>query len=172
MSEINTTQLYIPNATEFAEDWHVRVTWIAFMTLWVFWGLVWTVRSYFVGDATKPVVTEPDAAATTADAETAHKKFGMSKLSVNSGFAGRIERGYRQVTEALFSLVCLLTLNTFARASTRAVMIIAWFYLAFAVVWYIAELVTDNRYVRVLYTVIYYGLGLTIAGLAFKQGFF
>ena len=31
-------------------DWHVRVTWIAFMTLWVFWGLAWFIRNAFGGD--------------------------------------------------------------------------------------------------------------------------
>lgn len=32
-------------------DWYVRVTWIAFMTLWVFWGLTWFIRNAFGGDS-------------------------------------------------------------------------------------------------------------------------
>jgi hypothetical protein len=63
-------------------------------------------------------------------------------------------------------------MNTFARGSTRAVMILAWFFVAFAVVWFVTELVISNRYVRVLYTLIFYALGLAIAGLAYKQGFY
>lgn len=156
---------YISNATAFDEDWHVRVTWIAFMTLWVFWGLVWTVRSFFVGDTT---ATQPEVA---ADAEASKKKF-LPSLNGGSSFARRIERGYSQVTESLFCLLCLLALNTFARASTRAVMILSWFFLGFSVVWFLAELIIDNRYLRLVYTTTYYGLGLAIAGLAFKQGFY
>ena len=45
-------------------------------------------------------------------------------------------------------------------------------YVAFAVFWFIAELVVDNRYMRVLYSTIFYALGLAIGGLAYKQGFF
>lgn len=50
-------------------DWHVRVTWIAFMTLWVFWGLSWFVRNAFGGDAdhviqsTHQVAHDPHSAA-------------------------------------------------------------------------------------------------------------
>ncbi|CAO3655095.1 unnamed protein product [Mucor hiemalis] len=158
--------LMATDITAFTEDWHVRVTWIAFMTLWVFWGLVWVVRSYFVGDIAPAVSATTEATAT--DAEISHKKFAV----VNGTFAPRLERGHQIVKDALFSLLCLLSMNSFARGSTRAVMILAWFFVAFAVVWFVAELIVDNRYVRVLYSVIFYALGLAIAGLAYKQGFY
>ncbi|KAL9546987.1 hypothetical protein PS6_007374 [Mucor atramentarius] len=146
--------------TDFVEDWHVRVTWIAFMTLWVIWGLLWVVRSYFVGQDISNV-TEPEA---TSASENGFAK----KLHIPSpNFAG-----YQVVKDSLFSLLCLLSMNSFARASTRAVMILAWFFVAFAVFWFIAELVVDNRYMRVLYSTIFYALGLAIGGLAYKQGFF
>ncbi|KAL9543346.1 hypothetical protein PS6_009328 [Mucor atramentarius] len=153
-------------------DWHVRVTWIAFMTLWVIWGLIWVVRSFFVGQVASAGTTNPEAATTAADPEVAHKKFSMKTPVINGTFAPRLERGYQVVKDALFSLLCLLSMNTFARASTYAVMILAWFFVAFAVFWFAVELVVDNRYVRVLYTTIFYGLGLAIGGLAYKQGFF
>ncbi|CAO3615138.1 unnamed protein product [Mucor fragilis] len=158
--------------TDFVQDWHVRVTWIAFMTLWVIWGLIWVVRSFFVGQVASATTTNPEAAAGSADPEVAHKKFSMKTPVINGTFAPRLERGYQVVKDALFSLLCLLSMNTFARASTYAVMILAWFFVAFAVFWFAVELVVDNRYVRVLYTTIFYGLGLAIGGLAYKQGFF
>ncbi|CEG79764.1 hypothetical protein RMATCC62417_14193 [Rhizopus microsporus] len=168
MSAENTqiTSYMITDINAFVEDWHVRVTWIAFMTLWVFWGLVWIFRNFFV---TSPTVSaSPDANATT-DAEVSNKKFFGA---ANGSFAGRLDRAHQIVKDALFSLLCLLAMNSFARASTRAVMILAWFFTAFAVFWFVVELVVDNRHVRLLYSVIFYGLGLAIAGLAFKQGFY
>jgi hypothetical protein len=170
MSAPQITNLEITPISNFVEDWHVRVTWIAFMTLWVFWGLIWIVNSYFVGDVIAAAAPEGNAIAT--DAEVPHKTFGLSAPAINATFAARIGRGHQTVKDALFSLLCLLSLNTFARASTYAVMILAWFYVAFAVVWFLAELVIDSRIMRVTYTLIFYALGLAIAGLAYKQGFF
>jgi uncharacterized integral membrane protein len=63
-------------------------------------------------------------------------------------------------------------MNTFARASTRAVMILAWFIVAWAVIFFFAELFIDNRYARLTYAVILLGQFLAIGGLAFKEGFF
>ncbi|KAL0140741.1 hypothetical protein V8B55DRAFT_1510060 [Mucor lusitanicus] len=170
---------YGASETLFLEDWHVRVTWIAFMTLWVIWGLVWVVRSFFVGQTVSPTTTNPEAAIATdatgaaATAETAHKnKFHMKAPVMTGTFAPRLERGYHVIKDALFALVCLLSMNTFARASTRAVMIITWFIVAVAVVWFILELIIDNRYARGLYAIVIYALGLAIGGLAYKQGFF
>jgi hypothetical protein len=165
---MDSTQNYSATITNFAQDWHVRVTWIAFMTLWVFWGLIWVVRSYFIGQAAPVATTTPEAPPATETGAT-HSKFALVS---NSSYAIRLERGHQIVKDALFSLLCLLSMNTFARASTRAVMILAWFFVAFAVVWFVAELIVDNRYMRVVYSTIFYALGLTIAGLAYKQGFY
>ncbi|KAI8094872.1 uncharacterized protein B0P05DRAFT_523757 [Gilbertella persicaria] len=153
----------LPNTDEFVQDWHVRVTYVALLTLWVFWGLVWVARNFLVGDLSS---TTPEAA--TTDAEASHKKFNMA----NGSFAVRVDRAHQLVKDALFSLLCLLVINSFARASTRAVMILAWFFVAFAVFWFVVELVVDNRYVRLLYSIVFYGLGLAIGGLAYKQGFY
>jgi hypothetical protein len=166
------SNLMATSQTAFVEDWHVRVTWIAFMTLWVFWGLIWIVNSYFVGDVLATAATTSPKGAAAADPEVSHKKFGLSAPAINASFAARIGRGHQIVKDSLFSLLCLLSLNTFARASTYAVMILAWFFVAFAVVWFLAELVIDSRIMRVTYTLIFYALGLAIAGLAYKQGFF
>ncbi|GAN01482.1 hypothetical protein MAM1_0008d00915 [Mucor ambiguus] len=73
--------------TDFVQDWHVRVTWIAFMTLWVIWGLIWVVRSFFVGQVASATTTNPEAAASTAaDPEVAHKKFSMKTPVINEAF--------------------------------------------------------------------------------------
>jgi hypothetical protein len=166
--------LIYASETDFVQDWYVRVTWIAFMTLWVIWGLIWVVRSFFVSQttSTSTATTGPEAATTANDPEVANKKFQIKAPVINGTFAPRLERGYHVVKDALFSLLCLLSINTFARASTYAVMILAWFFVAFAVFWFAIELIVDNRYVRVLYSIIFYALGLAIGGLAYKQGFF
>ncbi|KAI8642056.1 hypothetical protein BD408DRAFT_417013 [Parasitella parasitica] len=175
MSDSAATDSVYATETAFVQDWHVRVTWIAFMTLWVIWGLIWVVRSFFVGQTVSSTTTEPEVATATdtAAAEATHKsKFYLKAPVMQGTFAPRLERGYQVVKDALFSLVCLLSMNTFARASTRAVMIITWFIVAVAVVWFVLELIIDNRYARGLYAIIIYALGLAIGGLAYKQGFF
>ena len=162
--------------TLFLEDWHVRVTWIAFMTLWVIWGLVWVVRSFFVGQTASPTTTNPEAAVVTdttaaATAETAHKnKFHMKTPVMTGTFAPRLERGYHVIKDALFSLVCLLSMNTFARASTRAVMILAWIFFAFTVIHAFTEVGIYHHFIRMFFNIVFYGITLAIGGLAFHQG--
>lgn len=39
----------------FLADWHVRVGWIAFTTLWLFWGFTWFIRNAFGGDGTHAI---------------------------------------------------------------------------------------------------------------------
>ncbi|KAI9274262.1 hypothetical protein BY458DRAFT_507776 [Sporodiniella umbellata] len=157
--------LMIHDLDSFVEDWHVRVTWIAFITLWVFWGLTLILRN-FLGSNTHAVEHHPHHP-TVEGAEVSEKpKFTSAHLT------DRLNRAHQVVKDALFSLLCLLVVNSFARASTRAVMILAWFFTAFAIFWCLVELVIDNRFVRLIYSLIFYGLGLAILGLAFKQGFY
>ncbi|KAI8876012.1 hypothetical protein K501DRAFT_289111 [Backusella circina FSU 941] len=170
-SNFHIASLMATDVTSFVDDWHVRVTWIGFMTLWVFWALIWTIRSFFIGQTA--VAAAPDEAAA-VDPETAHKKkFGfVTTVSTGSNFAIKLDRAHQLVKDTLFSLLCLLSMNTFARASTRAVMILAWFIVAWAFVFFFAELFIDNRYARFAYAVILFGQFLAIGGLAFKQGFY
>jgi hypothetical protein len=69
-------------------------------------------------------------------------------------------------------LLSVLTLNTFARASTRGVMIIAWFFVALSFVTFAIEATYEHRYLRLVYTLIFYALGLAIVGLAYAKGFY
>lgn len=59
---------------DFITDWHVRVTWIGFLTLWVFWGFSWFIRNAFGGDqgshviqSSAQIAADNQAAGTTAD---------------------------------------------------------------------------------------------------------
>ncbi|KAI8375159.1 hypothetical protein BD560DRAFT_392881 [Blakeslea trispora] len=181
----------ILTAQAFLTDWHVRVTWIAFMTLWVFWGLTWFVRNAFGGDASTHahnVQTHQighDPAMTTTDPETG--------VATNNGAVGttattnkgimpapawsvkvfnRLNRAHDMLRDLMLMLLSVLTLNTFARASTRAVMILAWIFVAFAFVYFAAEAAFEHRYLRLMYAITFYSIGLAIVGLAYKQGFY
>ncbi|CAO0799240.1 unnamed protein product [Mucor circinelloides] len=186
----------------FLTDWHVRVTWIAFMTLWVLWGLAWFIRNAFGGDSTSThvntiqssaqiaaandvshlnndpnhVVTDPETggvAGTTATNGVHHKKtqyLAAPAWSVN--VFNRLNRAHDMLRDLVIMLLSVLTLNTFARASTRAVMIIAWIFVAFAVVYFVVEASYEHRYLRLVYSLTFYGLGLAVVGLAFAQGFY
>lgn len=191
----------------YLSDWHVRVTWIAFMTLWVFWGLAWFIRFAFGGDthsvpalniqssqvaadnaavhhtnAVDPGAIDPETGApvgtTTAAGTTTtnvhhNKKFApMTAPAWSVNIFNRLNRAHDMLRDLVLILLSVLTLNTFARASTRAVMIIAWIFVAFAAVYFAIEASYEHRYIRLLFSLIFYGLGLTVVGLAYAQGFY
>jgi hypothetical protein len=190
---------------DFLDDWHVRATWIAFMTLWVFWGLSWFVRNAFGGDSSTHVqniqssaqiaadptlhnnpnqtgttavdpesgapVADPNVA-TTATPVTTHKVAPLPAPAWSVKVFNRLNRAHDLLRDLILMLLSVLTLNTFARASTRAVMIIAWFYVGFAFVTFVIEASYEHRYLRFVYTLVFYALALAIAGLAFAEGFF
>ncbi|CEP09280.1 hypothetical protein [Parasitella parasitica] len=195
-------QDYVPSIESYLYDWHVRVTWIAFMTLWVFWGLAWFIRNAFGGDSGSThihtiqsnaqiaatndasnlnndpnhIVTDPETGgiATTANANAVHNKnvkyLAAPAWSVN--VFNRLNRAHDMLRDLVIMLLSILTLNTFARASTRAVMVIAWIFVAFAVVYFVVEASYEHRYLRLVYSLTFYGLGLAVVGLAFAQGFY
>ncbi|KAI8150280.1 hypothetical protein BJV82DRAFT_548827 [Fennellomyces sp. T-0311] len=144
----------------FVADSNVRLTWIAFFTQWVLLGFVYLLR-HGVGDAEK-------TAAAAEDPETAAKKSALWKGS--DAFANRVASAYSVLKENTNLLLAVLILNTFGNASTRAVMIITWIYFAFTVVFAASELFYSNRFIRLGYSTIFYGLTLAIGGLAFAQG--
>ncbi|KAI8378801.1 hypothetical protein EDC96DRAFT_493221 [Choanephora cucurbitarum] len=173
----------------FLTDWHVRVTWIAFMTLWVFWGLTWFVRNAFGGDASTHALNVQshqighDPTMATTDPETGATN--TAGVATNTGekailpapawsvkVFNRLNRAHDMLRDLMIMLLSVLTLNTFARASTRAVMILAWIFVAFAFVYFAAEAAFEHRYLRLLYAITFYSLGLAIVGLAYKQGFY
>lgn len=63
-------------------DWHVRVTWIAFMTLWVLWGLSWFVRNAFGGDSNH-VIQSSHQVAHDPNATTVHNN-GVNNNGINN----------------------------------------------------------------------------------------
>jgi hypothetical protein len=190
----------------FLQDRHVRTTWIAFMTLWVFWGLAWFVRNAFGGDTSAtqvntiqssgqiaadptlrnnatstvdpetgaPVNANTDPNATTAATTgTHHKKVApLAAPAWSLKIFNRLNRAHDLLRDLVLMLLSVLTLNTFARASTRGVMIIAWIFVALAFITFVIEASYEHRYLRLLYTLAFYALGLAIVGLAYARGFY
>ncbi|KAG1141010.1 hypothetical protein G6F36_015761 [Rhizopus arrhizus] len=74
--------------------------------------------------------------------------------------------------DLILMLLSVLVINSFARGSTRAVMILAWIYVAFAFVYFFVELGYEHRFVRLLYSITFYGISLAIIGCAWQQGFY
>jgi hypothetical protein len=195
----NVVQDLLPIQT-YLVDWHVRVTWIAFMTLWVLWGLAWFIRNAFGGDSGSThvntiqsnaqisaandgsnlnndpnhVATDPETGGIANTSGTHHHKntkpLAAPAWSVN--VFNRLNRAHDMLRDLVLMLLSVLTLNTFARASTRAVMIIAWIFVAFAIVYFIVEASYEHRYLRLVYSLTFYGLGLAVVGLAYAQGFY
>ncbi|KAI8099976.1 uncharacterized protein BX664DRAFT_273562 [Halteromyces radiatus] len=146
---------------EFITDFHVRLTWIAFFTLWVLWGLVYTIR-FILGENNKPTPqADAEAGATTSEKKTWNQ----------GGFVGRLRNAHQVLFENTLLLLSVLVLNTLATGSTRAVMILAWIFFAFTVVHAFTEIGVEHRFVRLAFTLVFYGVTLAIGGLAFAQGF-
>ncbi|EIE90713.1 hypothetical protein RO3G_15424 [Rhizopus delemar RA 99-880] len=186
-------QNFLP-VTVFLAAWHVRVTWIAFTTLWVFWGLIWFLRHAFGGDGshinqtnaqayTNPPATATDpetgAAINTGAANTGpatgpatnQKKF-LAAPAWGANVFRRVNRAHDMLRDLILMLLSVLVINSFARGSTRAVMILAWIYVAFAFVYFFVELGYEHRFVRLLYSITFYGISLAIIGCAWQQGFY
>ncbi|KAI8991329.1 hypothetical protein BDF20DRAFT_844119 [Mycotypha africana] len=191
VQDILPIQLYLT-------DWHVRVTWIAFMTLFVLWGLAWWVRNAFGGDKSTiaPVATttttttgtvdptltnDPNRTGAVTDPEiggtagttttTGHTKYATAPSWTQNAF-NRLNRAHDLLRDLVLMLLSALCINTFARASTRAVMILAWIFVAFAIVYFFVEAGYEHRYLRLVYCCIFYGIALAIVGLAYAQGFY
>ncbi|SAM04083.1 hypothetical protein [Absidia glauca] len=143
---------------QFISDSHVRLAWIAFFTLWVLWGLVYTIR-FIIGDSNKPT---PDP-----EANQSEKKVWAQQ----GGYSTRLDNAHRVLFENTLLLFSVLALNTFATGSTRAVMILSWIFFAFTVVHAFTEVAVDHRFIRLAFSLVFYGVTLAIGGLAFAQGF-
>ncbi|KAI9310574.1 hypothetical protein BX666DRAFT_1158214 [Dichotomocladium elegans] len=173
----------------FITDGYVRASWIAFLTLWVLWGLMYVVR-HVVGDpyTTAYLTTAPGAApgiapgaattttgvAPTTDEEAAAMKANrlgfLNRFGATSPISRRVWDAHRLLKENLFMLLSVLLINTFSKGSTRAVFILVWIFFAFTVLFVLLELIWQHRFLRLGYSILFYALGLAIAGLAFKQG--
>ncbi|CAO3598296.1 unnamed protein product [Absidia cylindrospora] len=145
----------------FITDRHVRLTWISFFTLWVLWGLVYTIR-FILGESDKPTPQPDPEAAATSD---------KKKWTNQGGFATRLANAHRVLFENTLLLLSVLVLNTFATGSTRAVMILSWIFFAFTVVHAFTEIGVEHRFIRLGFSLVFYGVTLAIGGLAFAQGF-
>jgi hypothetical protein len=83
----------------------------------------------------------------------------------------RLDNAHRVLFENTLLLFSVLALNTFATGSTRAVMILSWIFFAFTVVHAFTEVAVDHRFIRLAFSLVFYGVTLAIGGLAFAQGF-
>ncbi|KAI8145659.1 hypothetical protein BJV82DRAFT_601768 [Fennellomyces sp. T-0311] len=145
----------------FVLDNNVRLTWIAFFTLWVLWGFVYFLRHVFGEDSNeKPAPAEQDP-------ETAAKK---AKWQPQGAFGSRLANAHRVLQENTLLLLSVLVLNTFGTGSTRAVMILSWIFFALTAVVSITEIGYGHRFIRFVYSAAFYGITLAIGGLAFARG--
>ncbi|KAI7877815.1 hypothetical protein K492DRAFT_238930 [Lichtheimia hyalospora FSU 10163] len=142
----------------FVSDHNVRLTWIAFFTQWVLWGLVYFIRHAFGHDSEGP--------APAADPEQETKK----KWQPEGAMGSRLSHAHRVLMENTLMLLSVLVLNTFGGGSTRAVMILTWIYFALTAVVSLSEVGYGHRFVRFVYSTAFYGITLAIGGLAFAQG--
>ncbi|KAI9263782.1 hypothetical protein BY458DRAFT_438541 [Sporodiniella umbellata] len=171
--QLNIVQNILP-ISDFLYDWHVRVGWIAFSTLWVLWGISWFVRNAFGGDnliAIDSGVVNPESNETTAFNTASHEKKLLPAPVWSVGIYTRLDRSNDVLRDLVLMLLSVLSLNTFARGSTRAVMILAWIFTTFAVIYSLVEASYERRFIRLLYSVNFYGISFAIVGCAGIKAF-
>ncbi|RUP31950.1 hypothetical protein BC936DRAFT_138600 [Jimgerdemannia flammicorona] len=171
----------------FLSDYHVRRQWIAFFVLWLLWGFTWFVRHAFPGstrtaapgDRVNAVDADADASAanTTVPATGTHSKWGLGGSSRYSGdgygyggIAGRGNRAHDVLRDLVLLLLSALLVNTLAQGSTYAVEILAWIFVAFAIVWTIFEASYESRIARFFFGLVFFGITVAIFSLAFHEG--
>ncbi|KAI9317526.1 hypothetical protein BX666DRAFT_1938107 [Dichotomocladium elegans] len=150
--------------TDFLTDRSVRSYWIAFFTQWVLWGLVYFIRHIFGYDAAERPATSAEPEAT--EEGKPRKRFAMGAGS----FGTRLNHAHRVLMENTLLLLSVLVLNTFAAGSTRAVMILTWIYFALTAIVAFSEVGYGHRFVRFVYSAVFYAITLAIGGLAFSHG--
>ncbi|KAI9022815.1 hypothetical protein CLU79DRAFT_750902 [Phycomyces nitens] len=153
----------------FTQQGAVRTAWIAYFTLFVFWGLLYCIRHLATAASNNGPGPEHDIEGRQAT-EEGHSNEKTRAWKPKEGFHNPLMRAHRVAFENMLLLLTVLVLDTFGSGSGRAVMIISWIYVGFTVLISLTELVVDNRYYRFLYSIMFYGLTLAIGGLAFKQG--
>ncbi|KAI7854530.1 hypothetical protein BDC45DRAFT_508579 [Circinella umbellata] len=151
-----------------ANSW-VRSTWIAFFTLWVLWGLSYVFRHAFLRDDTiANSATDPAMGA--ADPEAAGKTNVLQRTMGKSGFNRRFRNFHSIMRDSVLMLLSVLVLNTFGVGSTRAALILSWIFVIFAILYAISDFVYENRYIRIIFSIILYACALAIGGNAMARG--
>ncbi|OBZ86564.1 hypothetical protein A0J61_05392 [Choanephora cucurbitarum] len=161
-----STSSFNSDVDDLIYDWHLRMSWISLLTLWIFWSLVWTFRNFLLNKKESPDLLEE---VINTAVEVSQK--AMMIPAINE-WPQRLENAHQMVKDVLISLVCLLSINTVAHAASYDVMIVAWLITSFAIFWCVVELIIDNRLIRLVYSIIFFILGLVFIGITFRTAHF
>lgn len=82
----------------------------------------------------------------------------------------RLRNSYEVVRDNMLLQLVALCLNGFGTASTKALSVLSWIYFAITVVYAVAVLFVDHKFVRSICNLIFFVLALIMTSLAFKQG--
>jgi len=159
-------------------DVHVFRYWTAFAVLLILWGLVWFVRHILpVGDNVNTVAQDTSAV---EGANVPHRKFWGGSTGGVTGTSGgavvprhnRLDRANEMLRDLTLLLLGALTWNTFARAGTRSVEILAWIYVAISIFWLVFEVAMEHRLGRFVFGIVTFGIALAIIGIGWSFGWF
>lgn len=97
------------DVNDFVADYDVRLTWIAFFTLWVLWGFVYFVRHVFGEDTEKPAPAQ--------DSEQAGESKPTKKKWKPEGGFGVSTRRHIFIVYLIHSSLLLYTVASCQRSS-------------------------------------------------------
>ncbi|KAG0231937.1 hypothetical protein BGW42_008537 [Actinomortierella wolfii] len=165
----------------------VRNGWIALWCLWMVWALLFLAKQVLGGQAarrvgvphqsaatgTQPGVetgtyTTGQAPATTASTGEVREK-GIIGRSVDS-LHNRVSRASDLARDLTLFLLIGLTVNSIAHGSGVSVLVLAWIYFVFALIWLGIVLLFENFIIDVIMGVIQFGLILAILSIAYHYG--
>ncbi|KAL7315665.1 hypothetical protein PS15m_004852 [Mucor circinelloides] len=159
---------------EFLINKFVKAYWTAFFILSMYWGFFLFARHIF-GDGntyhSANLRHSREGAVHRLDIERYDNVHSWVNHPTVINIYARLNRTANMVRDLVLLLFCVLVINTLARGGTRSVMILTWIYLGAAVFWSIFEMIYEHHIARLAYSTLFYGITITIGGIAFKNGF-
>ncbi|CEP14147.1 hypothetical protein [Parasitella parasitica] len=149
---------------EFLVNKFVKGYWTALFILCMYWGFFLFAQHIF-GDGN----TYHNANLRHSREGAVHSLDAARYDNVHSW--ARLHRTANMIRDLVLLLLSVLIINTLARGGTRSVMILTWIYLGAAIFWSIFEMLYEHHIARLAYSTVFYGIAITIGGIAFKNGF-
>ncbi|CAO3631278.1 unnamed protein product [Mucor hiemalis] len=157
---------------DFITNQYVKSYWIAFYILSLYWGFLWFCRHIF-GDGNNNMFNRQEAVHNLESDRNRNSRRHLmwTNTATAINIFTRLNRACNFIRDLTLTLLCALVINTMARGGTKSVMLLSWIYLGMAIFWSIYEMIFDHYIARLGYSIIFYGIHVTIGAIAFANGF-
>ncbi|ORY08148.1 hypothetical protein K493DRAFT_201284 [Basidiobolus meristosporus CBS 931.73] len=163
---------------------YVRDSFIALWVLWIVWSLLqicrhvvhWNDRHFTETSATGPAMRErvgsTESTHPTVESQAAAPATTTTVAATPglSPFSARVARAETLARNLFITFLWVLVASALGYGITRGAMIVAWLYLAFAIVWIGVEFGVSHPISRAGFGVVEFAFALAIMSIAFHFG--